>query len=316
MGVCGGNAFPQTWPEPDSMTAPVIDAHTHFFPESLHQDPASWAALNSEPHWSQLVAPNGKPSLQGWASEQTMLQDMDTAGVEKAVLAGWYWEQAETCRWHNEVYASLLEKHPDRFMALASCQPTAGPESVIKDLEFARKAGFSGVGELLPQLQGFDYEDEGFRACLDFCREHGWPILLHVTEPVGRPHSGRIDTPLQPLVDFLGCHSDISFILAHWGGLLPFFELNSVVSSKLAHVYYDTAASPLLYDSAVFALVDKTIGPNRVLYGSDYPLRIFPGKSPQPEFLNFLKQIQGSGLDESTLTAILGGNAAKLFGSK
>lgn len=292
----------------------IIDAHTHYFPEELHADPRAWGEVRGERHWADLVAPRNRPSLQGWATQTRMLADMDAAGIEVAVLAGWYWEHGATCRWHNRKMAGLLQSHPERFAALATCQPLDGPVAVIEELEFARQAGFRGVGELLPALQGYSYDHPGFLACLEFCRSHHWPILLHITEPVGRSHIGRIETPLQPLVDFLAGHRENRFVLAHWGGLLPFFELNPYIHEQLVHVSYDTAASPLLYDPAVFSLAVQAIGPERILFGSDYPLLNFPGIEKTPGFQRSFNQARDTLPDSKHQEALLGGNAARCFG--
>lgn len=51
---------------------------------------------------------------------------MDRAGVERAVLLGWYWEQAETCVWQNRFYGRCVREHPDRLLAYATIHPGAG----------------------------------------------------------------------------------------------------------------------------------------------------------------------------------------------
>ena len=53
----------------------------------------------------------------------------------------------------------------------------------------------------------------------------------------------------------------------------------------LQNVYYDTAASPLLYDQRVYRAVADCVGAERILFGSDYPLRVFPREQKEPDFV-------------------------------
>jgi predicted TIM-barrel fold metal-dependent hydrolase len=75
------------------------------------------------------------------------------------------------------------------------------------------------------------------------------------------------------------------------------------VRAAIDSVYFDTAAAPLLYDEkSVTRLVDLA-GPDRVLFGSDYPLL-----SPRTQFQRLNAQ-----LPEPVLQAVCGGNARRLF---
>lgn len=268
----------------------------------------------NEPHWADLVAPLNGKSIQGWASPEEMLRAMDEAGVDRAILLGWYWEQAENCRWHNRLMAKILKAHPDRFYAFAACNPKEAPERIVEILEEARAAGFSGVGELLPQIQGHDLKGPGMIALLNYCQRHQWPLNFHVTEPVGHPYPGRVETPLEPLVTLAAEFPENTFIFAHLGGLLPFYELNPQIALSLQNVYYDTAACPLLYHPKSLALVTEVVGPEKILWGTDFPLKIFPREQTKPDFKTYLERLQADpGLSSNSLEAILGGNLLKLI---
>ena len=52
------------------------------------------------------------------------------------------------------------------------------------------------------------------------------------------------------------------------------------------------------------------IRPGRVLFGSDYPLVLYPKTGSVPEFAGIVQEAQKAGADE----ALLGGNAAGLLG--
>lgn len=293
---------------------PVIDAHTHLYPPELAADPAGWAQRAGEPHWSALVSPPGRRSLQGWPDVDTMLAQMDRAGVERAVLLGWYWERPENSALHNAFYAKLLREQPDRFLAFASTVP--GHPEALDELRRALDSGFHGIGELLPQIVGESLRGPGMEAVLAVAAEYKVPVNLHVTEPVGRDHPGRVETPLQDFLDTAQAFPQVRFLLAHWGGGLPFYAANPAVREVLAqgNVFFDCAASPLLYGPEVYALVTRAVGAERILFGTDYPLRVYPRRQTEPSIHEPLEELRTSGLSPEDERKVCYDNTRALFG--
>jgi len=289
----------------------IIDCHTHAYPRVIAGDPRTWAIARNEAHWADLVAPEGRPSIQGWSTISGMLEAMDASGVDQAVLQGWYWEHEATCRWHNEVMAEWMEASAGRLLGFAAILPN---ESVIKQLEAAESLGFRGVGELHIGVQGLGKNRKHWLEMLEWCTAHDWPICFHVTGAAGHEHPSAIPTPLVEFVHMAKAQPNLKIILAHWGGGLPFFEQNSNMRNILKNVFYDTAASPLLYELNIFKRIVEMVGRGKILYGSDFPLRLYPKQDKQPHMNRFLEQIRNeSGLSESCIQSILGSNAALLF---
>ena len=72
-------------------------------------------------------------------------------------------------------------------------------------------------------------KDPVWLECVKFASENGLPINFHVTEPVGHDYPGRIPTPFEDFL-WLACEfPELKIILAHAGGLFPFYELNPKV---------------------------------------------------------------------------------------
>jgi predicted TIM-barrel fold metal-dependent hydrolase len=107
---------------------------------------------------------------------------------------------------------------------------------------------------------------------------------------------------LQILVNAL---QGMRVILAHWGGGFFFYELMPEIAAVCQGVYYDTAASPFLYTKKIYKTAIDIIGPQRILFGSDYPL--IP---PQ----RYKQEMQEAGVGAKDLEAILEGNAQRLLG--
>ena len=75
------------------------------------------------------------------------------------------------------------------------------------------------------------------------------------------------------------------------GGLFPFYELNPRIQKELNNVYYDLAACPLLYDSSLYRKLIDVVGYKKILWGTDYPLRIYPKIQSSPDFSTFRNEI-------------------------
>ena len=288
----------------------IVDAHVHLYPPEVDLDPAGWAARTGERHWAVLCTRkrrDGRP-VQSLPSVADLLHAMDVAGVGRAVLLGWYWEKPETCTWQNRFYAECIRAHPDRLSAFATLHPALGEKAVLDEVRRAQGEGLIGLGELSPHSQGFAVADPVFAAVLSLAGELRMPVNLHVTDPASRPYVGRIETPLADFVRLTRQFPRTDFILAHWGGMLPLVhpEVNPATSPN---VYYDTAASPLLYDAGVWKRALPAFGADRVLFGSDFPLNLYPKLDETPGLIRFVDEAKQAGVSAD----VLGGNAAKVL---
>ncbi|MGH8018204.1 MAG: amidohydrolase family protein [Opitutaceae bacterium] len=294
------------------MSSLIIDCHIHMYAPEVVVDPRGWATAHREWEWLRCVAPAGRRSIQGWASIDKLLSDMDRAGVDKCVMLGWYWENQETCELQNGWYLDWARRHPDRLFAFAAVQPTAG-ERALDHLQRMLDAGFRGIGEMLPQAQHFGYEDECWRRVLEIAAARGVPVNLHVTDALVVPESAAPQTPLEDVVSLARKFPDVKFILAHWGGGLPFFEWNPSIKAAMRNVVYDTSASPLLYDAGVFQSVIDMVGARRVMWGTDYPLLVHPRETREPGFERSLREAVAAMPSAEQRGDVLGGNCLRLL---
>jgi len=277
----------------------IIDAHVHLYPPEVNRAPADWAAACGEAHWATLCTrrrKDGRP-VQAFPSLDQLLRDMDAAGVTKAVLLGWYWERPETCQMQNRFYAECLRAHPDRLAAFAAIHPAMTPGEVA----WAEDSGFAGLGELSPHSQGVGLRDRTIRAMVEEAGRRKLAVNLHVTDPQSKRYPGWVETPLADFVQLAHDFPETNFILAHWGGGLAW----SAEAAALPNVWFDTAASPLLYGPEVWAKAKS----ERVLFGSDYPLVLYPQVNSEPGFGGLIAEARKEGVS----AAVLGGNAAGLL---
>lgn len=292
----------------------VIDSHIHHYPEEVIQDVEGWANTWSESYWRKLVIGEpGRASIQGWASTEKLIKDMDTAGVDKVVLQGWYWEYQDTCHWQNAWYLHCYKSHPERIIPFACVQPRDG-ERALDNLKSAYDDGARGVGEVFPEAQGFTMDNPVWLKIVEWAIEKNLPVTMHVTEPVGHDYLGKVESPLSEYLWLAQRYPELKLILSHWGGLLPFYELNPIVKNAFKNVYYDTSASSLLYDRKIYRSVIDVVGADKIFFGSDYPLKVFPRKQREPDFVLPIQEVRSSGLGDEEYNKIIGANMARLFG--
>jgi predicted TIM-barrel fold metal-dependent hydrolase len=275
----------------------IVDVHTHVFPPSIAADRKRYLA--SDATFSDLYA-DPKARLAG---VEELVGSMDAAGIDASIALGFAWRNPETCGLHNDYLLEAAAAHPGRVIAFASLPLAAGAEAIEREARRCVVAGARGFGELRPDKLGFDLAGEDGACLARLAAELDAVLLFHVTEPVGHEYPGKHGLALGKFNAFASAHPQVKIIGAHWGGGLPFYATMPEVRA-LANVYFDTAASSLLFDDTVYGRVVDLIGPERVLFGSDYPL-LSQSRS--------LRRIADAGLDLAARELILGGNAARLL---
>lgn len=268
----------------------LVDHHVHLYPPELNRDPAGWAAARGESRWAGMCARtrrDGTP-VQEFPGVDDLLRAMDEAGVERAVLLGWYWEKAETCAWHNRAMGGWVAAHPDRLSAYATIHPGATAAEVRAELARARDEGLCGLGELSPHSVDASIESEGMRAALELAQAWRWTANLHVTEPRAKPYPGMVLTPEADFRALARAWPRVDFTLAHWAGGYDVRDL--------PNVRVDTAAAPLIYGEKAWAMRGVSVRADQVLFGSDYPLRLRPGQAAATGWAEFAQEARKNGL--------------------
>lgn len=291
-----------------SVSVPVVDAHVHLFPPEVDRNRARYA--DGDPFFAHLY---GSPRARTVTAER-LLADMDRDGVAEAVLVGWPWRRHDFCVEHNSWLMDVVRGSGGRLRGLASVSPTEGP-AAVRELARCLDGGLVGVGELNAEAQGFRLDDDAVLTLANAVTEAGAAFMLHTNEPVGHAYAGKCNMDLGDVYGFIRALPELKVILAHWGGGLPFYELMPEVRAACGNVYYDSAASPLLYDHAVFRTVVDIVGAGRVIFGSDYPLILDRKVSREPGFRPFIREVLNLGFGAGDLERILSGNARAIFAS-
>ena len=285
----------------------IIDAHTHLFSPDVVADRARYTQRDS---FFDDLYHNPKARIVGAAE---LIAAMDAAGVDQAVVAGWPWQSNDICIEQNTWLMQVARQYPTRLVALCTVQPKAGI-AAIREFRRCIENGMVGAGELNADGQGFRLDDDGLLNLARAAVELRAPMMLHTNEPVGHPYPGKGGLPLAAIYALVKQLPDLRLVLAHWGGGFPFYELMPEVRAAAHNVFYDTAASPLLYAPRVFRAVVNIVGADKVLFGSDFPLILYPKRQHEPDMRPFLGEVRSVGFEAEELAKILGNNAWTVLG--
>jgi hypothetical protein len=277
----------------------IVDFHTHIFPEWLRAERGVYAMRDQT--FGALYG-DGNAFM---PTAEDLIAVMDEDGVDAAVVIGLGWTDYELAKSVNDYALESMRAWPGRLYAFAGVNPSWGDRAVDETIRCA-EAGMRGIGELHPDTQGYDLGDRTtMQDLMRTATELGLIVNTHASEPVGHLYQGKGKTTPDVLMRFIGNFPDATIVCAHWGGGLPFYALMPEVAEACANVYFDSAASPYLYDRRVFNIAANLVGHEKLLMGSDYGL-------VRPRRL--LRQIDRAGLSQEAADAIKGNNAARLMG--
>ncbi len=278
----------------------IIDFHTHTFPDALAPRAVGGLAVSgnmknySDGTISGLTASMGRSGVDLSVAAPVVTKPHQTEGINRAAL-----EINKTAK--DTGVMSLGGIHPDT-------------ENYRETLENLKRDGFAGI-KLHPLFQGTAIDDIKYLRIIEKAAELNLTVLIHAgLDPTfpGVDLSGP-----DKLLNMLRAVPYEKIVLAHLGALGQWEEAEELFGRN---VYIDTACAlypwrdregnltsggytPL--DRESFTKIVRKHGVERVLFGSDSPW------TDQKESMDLIKS---SGLTETELTAVLGGNAKRLLG--
>ncbi len=277
----------------------IIDFHTHIFSKSVRENREKY--FPSEAAFKLLYS-QPKSKLVG---AKDIVTSMDDQHVDMSVIFCFPWKNSDTFKKENDYILEAVNRYPKRlvgFCCFDAFSKEAAPEA-LRCLE----SGLSGIGELAFYESGIDEASlNKLEPLMDICLDKQCPVLIHTNEPVGHMYPGKTPITLGQIDMLVKKFPENKIVLAHWGGGIFFFNLmKKGVKESLKNVYFDTAASPFLYDAEIYRYAKEIIGPDKILFGSDFPLI-------KPE--RYFKEMEKSGLSQEDIKNICGLSAAKLLG--
>jgi aminocarboxymuconate-semialdehyde decarboxylase len=267
------------------------------------------------------------------------LRDMAEQQVDAQVVSNvphtFLYEQeaslAESCaRIQNDAIAALVKERPGRFRGLATL-PLQSPERAADELRRAmRLPGMVGA-HIGSNVAGRNLDDPGLAPVWAAADEQRAFVLVHphkvaagerlksyyLKNLIGNPLETTIAAASLVFGGVMERYPGIRFCLAHGGGFVPYQAgrfahgwrvrpepkpaLQGDVAASLGRLYFDT----ILHSGPALEFLVRSVGADRVLLGSDYPLDMgqFDG----------VRQVRALPIAEDEQERILGGAAAELL---
>ena len=309
----------------------VIDGHTHFWDGS----PANQKNIHGKQFIDCFYAyhSNLSPPSEKWEKEKfekydakTMFDDLfvtgydDMAILQPTYLTDFYKNGFNT----TERNSAMKKNHPDRFILNGAFDPRDGTKGLEYLHALSEKHKIKGVklytAEWRGESKGYKLTDKAAYQYLEAAQKLGIKNI-HV-------HKGPTIIPLNrdafdvaDIDDVATSFQDLNFIVEHCG--LPRLDDFCWIATQETNVYAGLAvALPFIhsrpgYFAHVISELLFWVGPDKILYGSDYA--IWTPKWLIDKFMAFeipddIAKETGSALTLENKKKILGLNAARLYG--
>lgn len=321
----------------------VVDVHHHFLPEEVVAD-----LRRRSGGAPRLVDDRISITLSPVLSDvDAHLAAMDEAGVDLALLtySGVSVLGPEVCKAVNNGLAAVEAEHPGRFRAAAHVDPEdrRAPDELARCVA---ELGFRALA--LPcSTPTVDLDHRSLEAMWEATADLDVPVVLHpallprgaVTDyglerSCARPFDTTI-AAVRLLCGVLPRHPGLRVVLPHCGGTAVFLRgrlgmffgrpdeapssmprtvaeqrhegLDAVFDQSWSRLWFDTAGTGGW--SPAVAFTASVVGPDRLMWGSDYPL-----ESHSAETLRELRTMVAElPLADQDRAAVVGGTAAALF---
>jgi len=191
-----------------------------------------------------------------------LIEEMDSAGVERAVLCAGY-RGNDNIAW----VLDALDRFPDRFTGSLVVDPRQGM-TAVRALESIVRNNDVRLARVMALETQLPYDHAVYYPIYAKCVELGIPITVNVGIP-GPRVPGRHQHPLA-LDEVCYFFPELTVIMSHGG--VPWGETCVRLMSKWENLYYMTAAyAPSRLPSAITDYMYGA-GSHKIMWASDYPI--------------------------------------------
>jgi aminocarboxymuconate-semialdehyde decarboxylase len=340
---CGVGDAARAQPRPPRLPVKIggkrvltVDVHSHCY---FHE------ALNLMGDAADKVLPPVKGVPEHFIVIEQRLKEMDAMAIDMEILSinpFWYGKDRDTAaaivKVQNDKLAELCASRPERFGAFASLT-LQFPDLAVQQLETAvKKQGLRGAA-IGASVAGEDFSDPKFHPVWAKADELGAVLFVH---PQSTPElakrfkgngwlSNTIGNPLDTTIALqhlifegtLDRFPGLKVLAAHGGGFLPSYAARGdhacFVSPQNCNPNITLKKKPseylnqLYFDAMVFTAeglrhLVAQVGASQIMLGTDHPI---PWEEHPVDHV-----LATTTLSDKQRVAILGGNAAHLFGIK
>ena len=252
---------------------PIIDVHVHH-------------------HWADSEAPP-------WDHIEETVTLAEHCGIDRIGLLGTYSLHGvdptpHQIRSSNSNAARIVARYPDRVYSLCYLNPVHGPAFI--DTELDRCIGEHNMRGIKLWI-AVNARDERLDAVMQGALRHRVPVFFHAWyKSVNRVYNESSPADIR---DLALRYPDVTIVMLHLCGAR---ERGVLDVKDLSNVLVDTSGSQP--DVGILEYAVKHLGAERILYGSDAPIR---------DYVSQLAKVRGAHITEEAKARILGENAMKLL---
>ena len=258
----------------------IFDCHAHIFPE--HVVDRAMEALGAVYNARPVARP----------TPDNLLRHMDGCGVDRALVVAVATRPSQVA----PVNSWLTALGEPRLTPLGSLHPHC--DDVAGEVQRLLDAGIRGV-KLQPHFQGYGFDDPATDALFEAIGDRLW-VLLHAGQEI--VPLDRVEPTPERLLALHRRFPQVRLILAHLGGFLEWDGVEELLVGE--DVWLDASYVFGICPDERIKRIILSHGPERVLWGSDFPWQTAA---------HGIAGIERLGLTDEQKRGILGENLQRLL---
>ena len=263
----------------------IIDFHTHIYPE--------WVAAKILPAAKRKL----KVEVPGTGTPGDLRSMMQAAGVVGSVLLPLAKGRQDVSSLNDWILS--VSNGGKELTAFGAVHPFM--QDLQAELDRLAARGIRGV-KMMPLLQEVYPDDPRCASFYEALIERKMILVAHAgRDPMDRQEV--FGTP-ERFARMVECYPDLRVVLAHLGGLRMWDDVRRHLLPAGKNVHFDTAYVSFYMGPQDMLELIREIGPERVIFGSDYPWE---------EPVKAAKIIAHLGLEDAEREAVLWKNAIALL---
>lgn len=264
------------------MERSIIDIHTHIYPVSLARR-AMAVAGREQDFYDKLPV------------KENLLTRMKEADVALSVVQHVVSKPAT----QTDVNRFAVESLRTGILAFGGLHPDC--ENALEELEKLKDKNLAGV-KFHPPFQKVILSDIKYKEIWERINSLRFPVLIHCGSAREIREHVFLPSDVEKIIRWV---PDVPVILAHMGGRSENPAEEEILYRLPENVVIDTAMSAERQPMEDFERIAGNMGPDRVLFGSDFPY------GTQKAAISY---IRNSSFSEHEKEMMLGGNARRILG--
>lgn len=263
----------------------IIDFHTHIYP--------GWVAAKILPAAKRKL----NVAVPGTGAPEDLRNMMQAAGVAGSVILPLAKGREDVSSLNDWIRS--VSGEGEELTAFGAVHPFM--QDLEAELDRLASRGIKGV-KMMPLLQEVYPDDPRCGRLYEALIDRKMILVAHAgRDPLDRQEV--FGTP-ERFARTVECYPDLRVVLAHLGGLRMWDDVRKHLLPAGGNVYFDTAYVSFYMGPEEMLELIRDIGPERVIFGSDYPWEE-PGRAAEI--------IARLGLEKAEREAVLWKNAIALL---